>query len=49
LVDEVLTDVRIVDRNVDTAAGTCSSVAMIPKRNLFPTPAGSDAKTSGGK
>ena len=49
LVDEVLTDVRIVDRHVDTAAGTCSSVAMIPKRNLFPTPAGSDTKTSGGK
>lgn len=46
-VDEVLTDVRIVDRKVDKEAGTCSSIAMIPKRNLFPTPAGSDAKTSG--
>jgi len=47
LVDEVLRDVRIVDRKVDKEAGTCSSIAMIPKRNLFPTPAGSDAKTSG--
>jgi hypothetical protein len=47
LVDEVLSDVRIVDRKVDKEAGTCSSIAMIPKRNLFPTPAGSDAKTSG--
>ena len=47
LVNEVLSDVRIVDRKVDKEAGTCSSIAMIPKRNLFPTPAGSDAKTSG--
>jgi hypothetical protein len=47
LVDEVLSDVRIVDRKVDKEAGTCSSIAMISKRNLFPTPAGSDAKTSG--
>jgi len=47
LVDEVLSNVRIVDRKVDKEAGTCSSIAMIPKRNLFPTPAGSDAKTSG--
>jgi multidrug efflux pump subunit AcrA (membrane-fusion protein) len=47
LVDEVLSDVRIVDRKVDKAAGTCSSVAMIPKQNLFPTPSGPDTKTSG--
>jgi hypothetical protein len=47
LVDEVLSEVRIVDRKVDKEAATCSSIAMIPKRNLFPTPAGSDAKTSG--
>jgi hypothetical protein len=47
LVDEVLSNVRIVDRKVDKEAGTCSSIAMIPKRNLIPTPAGSDAKTSG--
>jgi len=46
LVNEVLSDVRIVDRNVDKEAGTCSSTAVIPKRNLFPTPSGSDARTS---
>ena len=46
LVNEVLSDVRIVDRNVNKEAGTCSSTASIPKRNLFPTPAGSDARTS---
>jgi hypothetical protein len=36
-VNEVLSDVRIVDRKVDKEAGTCSSTAVIPKRNLFPT------------
>jgi hypothetical protein len=41
----VLSDVRIVDRNVNKEAGTCSSTAAIPKRNLFPIPAGS-ARTS---
>ena len=46
LVNEVLSDVRIVDRNVDKEAGTCSSTALISKRNLFPTPTGSDARTS---
>jgi len=46
LVNEVLSDVRIVDRNVDKESGTCSSTAVIPKRNLFPTPAGSGARTS---
>jgi hypothetical protein len=46
LVNEVLSDVRIVDRKVDKEAGTCSSTAEIPKRNLFPTPAGSDPRTS---
>ncbi len=47
LVNEVLSDVRIVDRTVDKEASTCSSTAVIPKRNLFPPPAGSDASTSG--
>jgi hypothetical protein len=37
VVDEVLTDVRIVDRKVNQEAGTCASTAMIPRRNLFPT------------
>ncbi len=46
LVNEVLSDVRIVDRNVNKEAGLCSSTAVIPKRNLFPTPAGSDPRTS---
>jgi len=47
LVNEVLADVRIVDRKVDKDAGTCSSTAVIPKKNLSPTPAsGSDANAS---
>ena len=44
LVNEVLSDVRIVDRNVDKEAGTCSSTAVIPKRNLFPTPPHADPR-----
>lgn len=44
LVDQVLSDVRIVDRKVDKEAGTCSSTAVIPRRNLFPTPPTPDAK-----
>ncbi|MDE3050472.1 MAG: hypothetical protein KGJ48_11305 [Nitrospirota bacterium] len=47
LVDEVLSEVRIVDRKVDKDAGTCSSTAVIPKKNLSLTPAsGSDANVS---
>jgi hypothetical protein len=41
LVNEVLSDVRIVDRKVDKEAGTCSSTAVIPKKNLNPTPVSS--------
>ena len=41
LVNEVLTGVRIVNRNVDKDAGTCSSIAVIPKRNLSTTPVSS--------
>ena len=37
LVNEVLSNVRIMDRKVDKETSTCSSTAMIPKRNLFPT------------
>ena len=37
IVNEVLSDVRIVDRRIDKEAGTCSSTAVIPRRNLFPT------------
>jgi|SRR5215467_4504869 len=37
LVNEVLSDVRIIDRKIDKEAGTCSSTAVIPRRNLFPT------------
>lgn len=36
-VNEMLNDVRIIDRKIDKEAGTCSSTAVIPKRNLFPT------------
>jgi len=47
LVNEVLSEVRIVDRKVDKVAGTCSSTAVIPKKNLSPTPVtGSDANVS---
>ncbi len=38
LVNEGLSDVRIVDRKIDKDAGTCSSTAVMPKRNLIPTP-----------
>lgn len=34
LVNELLLDVRIVDRNVDKPAGTCSSTAVMPKSHL---------------
>ena len=44
LVNEVLSEVRIVDRTVNKEAGTCASTAVIPKKNLSPTPAfGSNA------
>jgi hypothetical protein len=47
LVNEVLTGVRIVNRNVDKDAGTCSSTAVIPKKNLSTTPVSSgDANLS---
>jgi len=47
LVNEVLTGVRIVNRNVDKEAGTCSSTAVIPKKNLSTTPVSSgDANLS---
>ncbi len=43
MVEEVLSGVRIIDRKVDKQAGTCSSTAVIPKRNLFPTSADPNA------
>ena len=47
LVNEVLSEVRIVDRKVDKDAGTCSSTAVIPKKNLSLTPvSGSDANVN---
>jgi len=46
LVNEVLSDVRIVDRKMDKEAGTCSSTAVIPRRNLFPVTPHPDAKSS---
>lgn len=44
LVNEVLSDARIVDRKVDKEAGTCTSTAQIPRKNLFPA-----ATSAGGK
>jgi hypothetical protein len=40
LVNEVLSEVRIMDRKVDKDAGTCSSMAVIPKKNLIPASTG---------
>lgn len=42
LVNEVLSDVRIVERNTNAEAGICASTAVIPKRNLFPNAGPSD-------
>jgi hypothetical protein len=39
LVNEVLSEVRIVDRTVNKNDGTCASTAVIPKKNLGLTPA----------
>ncbi|MGH7411816.1 MAG: hypothetical protein ACREJ6_12250 [Candidatus Methylomirabilis sp.] len=36
LVNELLQEVKIVDRKVDSSAGTCSSTAVMPRRNLIP-------------
>ena len=36
LVNELLRDLKIVDRKVDKAAGTCSSTAVMRKSNLIP-------------
>lgn len=38
LVNELLQDVKIVTRKVDKAAGTCSSVAVMPKSQITPKP-----------
>ena len=47
LVNEVLADVRIVERKVNKDTGTCSSQAVIPKKNLSPTPSsGSDTNVN---
>ena len=44
LVNEVLSEVRIVDRKVDKDAAICSSTAAIPKKNLTSLPvSGSNA------
>ena len=49
LVDQVLSDVRIVSRSMDQAAGICASTAEIPKRNLFPAPQPPTVKNSAGQ
>ena len=41
LVNEVLSEVRIVDRAVNKEAGTCASTAVIPKKNLASPPVSS--------
>lgn len=47
LVNEVLSGVRMIDRKVDKDAGTCSSTAVVPKKNLSPAPvSGSDSSLS---
>ena len=37
IVNELLTGVKIVDRNVDQVKGTCSSTAVMLKSNVTPT------------
>jgi len=44
MVNELLRDVRITERRVDESAGTCSSVAVMPKSRITPEGA-SDAQT----
>lgn len=47
LVNEVLSEVRIVDRTVQKEAGTCASTAVIPKKNLTSLPvSGSNANVN---
>src|SRR5256712_6948646 len=44
-VNELLQDVKIVDQRVDEAAGTCTSVAVMPKRRVTPQPTTSPPET----
>ncbi len=44
-VNELLQDVKIVDQRVDEAAGTCTSVAVMPKSRVTPQPATSPPET----
>lgn len=47
LVNEVLSEVRIVDRKIDKDAAICSSTAVIPKKNLASLPvSGSNANVN---
>jgi hypothetical protein len=36
MVNELLRDVRIIDKRTDEATGTCSSVAVMPKSRIMP-------------
>jgi len=36
MVNELLRDVRIIDKRTDEAAGICSSVAVMPKSRIMP-------------
>jgi hypothetical protein len=38
MVNELLRDVRIVDRRVDETSGTCTSVAVMPRSRVAPDP-----------
>src|SRR3989454_9115683 len=44
-VNELLQNVKIVDQRVDEAAGTCTSVAVMPKRRVTPQPTTSPPET----
>ncbi|MEO5955773.1 MAG: hypothetical protein ABIR36_08820 [Nitrospiraceae bacterium] len=47
LVNEVLSEVRVVDRKIDKDAAICSSTAVIPKKNLTSPPvSGSNANVN---
>lgn len=36
MVNELLRDVRIVDKRIDEASGTCTSIAVMPRSRITP-------------
>ena len=46
MVNELLRDVRIVDKRVDEASGTCTSIAVMPRSRVTPEPASENREAS---